>query len=481
MKTLVPILLALLAVNSAEAQQFYRTKPPVVYQFQTVPAAAPVQPPKPEAKTETPKPAEAKPTSPKEESKAETTKPDPHASEPPATIPTEEPKETAIPTDSQVIGGNNVPEIATWEIQRRGNMVQDVGTVQAGPTDFIADALAVPEDDSHKWFITLVTKEGDKACDKLRYDFATSPVLRAWVNVDDPAKSPSHWQLRRMEDGTQKDWLAGLQGHIQKHGLPLVVIQPPRNGQYGANKNVVKLISGYDGDAAALSKKMRDGVIVYVSYLQRRGQLEHKGENTQRELATKTPRTGGHEQAEKKPATKPTGKGIGQTGVNPPFTVTPTTPPGPVDWPPTGPSQLTVAQLQALCPNAPPEFILQQYQAKATDPNAVSLAWMVYQNSNKPKEPKPEPPPVVEPKPDPTPVPVVIPKDSTPWGWILGLLGTGVGLQLLLTIVKLWEQSAALTPSKIDDIVSRIARQFLEGKVNQLPPPNPNQANPNVK
>jgi hypothetical protein len=182
----------------------------------------------------------------------------------------------------------DVPELAIWEAIRRGQMVQELGTVTATEQDAIADALAPPEDDSHKWYLTVVTMENCKPCEALKRDFLQSMALKAWVNVDEPAKSNMHYQVRRLEDVTQKDWLAGLKTEIDKGGLPLIVIQPPRNGEYGPNRVVVTVLHGYDGNPDKLSERMRAAITAYVREMNKRGLIKHVGENSVRDTKKST-------------------------------------------------------------------------------------------------------------------------------------------------------------------------------------------------
>ncbi len=89
----------------------------------------------------------------------------------------------------------DLPIDARHEITRRGDHVQELGTIQAGPESVSAQALAPPEDDSDHWFITVViTKDTKyaKICDKLVGDFRTAQPLKPWVNVDEPMASWVH-------------------------------------------------------------------------------------------------------------------------------------------------------------------------------------------------------------------------------------------------------------------------------------------------
>lgn len=162
--------------------------------------------------------------------------------------------------------GKNVPDVATLEVQRRGNLVERLGT-KAGNSvaaEFIA-AMAPPADDSHKWFISLVVKDGCAPCAKLKADMETAPPLRAFVNPQDHTKSWAHYNVFRWEDATQQWRWRG----ITVRGLPTLLIQPPRNGQYGDCKSVVWQKTGYDGDPEKLAQDLRRAIYQYVAALKR--------------------------------------------------------------------------------------------------------------------------------------------------------------------------------------------------------------------
>lgn len=236
---------------------------------------------------------------------------------------------------------SDVPEIATREIGMRGSMVQEIGTIQADEIDVIADALAPPEDDSHKWFITVVV-DGGKASEKLKLDVIQEPSFKAWVNVDEPMKSSVHYHVRLITDETQQDWLAGIKPKIAElGGCPAIVIQPPRSGEYGKNSTVVGVLGGYDGDAEKMVNRLRASVAQYVSALHKKGLITHVGDNVRRE-------SGGHAQYE----------GV---GAPPPFQVPskpldPVQPNGPVDWPQIQPKPTPKPETDPNFPPAQPDM-----------------------------------------------------------------------------------------------------------------------------
>lgn len=232
----------------------------------------------------------------------------------------------------------DVPPIAQHEIARRGNHVELTGTIRSG---LMAMALSPPADDSAKWFVTLIVKPGAADSEAMRSTFATDPALRPWVDVREPLKSTLHYHVRSIDDATQADWLSGLRPAIARSGLPLVVLQPPKSGQFGPSATIVKLIGGVvPGDK--LAARLRTAIIDYVQAIE-----------TPALSAVASP-----------DSTLP---GI---GVPPPFNVPPKDPPPPpnappavpFDWPPTAP----------VTPVAPPP----NPTVPASDLPERVLAWM---------------------------------------------------------------------------------------------------------
>lgn len=258
----------------------------------------------------------------------------------------------------------DVPESARREILRRGNMVQMTGTIQADG-GLMAAAFAPPGDDSHKWFITLVGKPGESGFEAMRQMIASNKEeeLLAWIDAAHAAHSTTHYQVRSIDDPTQKDWLAGLKPAIDKYGLPVVVLQPPRTGQFGPPATIVKAIHGRH-PAKELSELLRDGVITYVKRLE---QQTLQAGIRQDDRASSVP---------------------------PPFNVAPQPPVNqqplqpaqpnnlPVDWPPSDPKPLTMEQIKVACPGATPEFLISTLSAADTNLDLVKLKWLIHQKDH---------------------------------------------------------------------------------------------------
>jgi len=221
----------------------------------------------------------------------------------------------------------DLPDVATLEVQRRGDLVERVGVVRDDALRAYTAAMGPPTDDSHKWFVSLIVTDGCAPCEQLKRDLATSPALAPFVNPTDHTKSWAHYNLFRYEDATQtwrwKD--------IRLSGMPTLLVQPPRNGQFGDHRTVVWQRTGYDGNAAKLAQDLRAAIYAYVQ------RAKPAGAVTKPDEGTRARPTAGF-RGEVKGVQQQTGE------YEPPFlpppkpTVPPTLPTLPTDWPPVTPS-----------------------------------------------------------------------------------------------------------------------------------------------
>lgn len=223
--------------------------------------------------------------------------------------------------------GDIVPAVDTREVERRGSMVVRAGCGPMKDEDILlTSAMGPPVDDSHKWFVTVITQKNCPPCDKLLADIGAGK-MRAWVDARDAKQSWAHFNVYDLNDATQKHrW-----EKIRVRGTPTIIVQPPRNGDFGKPSNVVFQQTGYQ-DSEALTVGMRDAMLAYVRKLQREGAVDVHREDLKPEA----------KDAQPQPQTKPdegepnpfagfgqeSSKGIGQVGVNPPFA-----PAGPVAIP----------------------------------------------------------------------------------------------------------------------------------------------------
>jgi len=324
----------------------------------------------------------------------------------------------------------DVGKTAEAEIQRRGAFKQELGTIQADESDAVADALAPPENDSYKWFISVVTKDGDPASEQLMKDVATDPVFRAWVHIDKPSESFMHFQHRDANDATQKSWFKGIQADLDAGPYPIIVLQPPKNGVYGPNKTIVALLHGYGGDPKASVKKLRDAITLYVRTLYKRDLIQVSDMQKARYY--------GHEQSE-------------PLGAPPPFQLPP--PPNnnnnvrplvPANFPPQidEPTSLTLDQIKLAAPDATADFYLDQLSKKPTNVDSVKLGWMIWKSEH-PVAPIITPdPPEVAPAPtssEPEVTPVT-PSEKAGPDHLTCLFSGGTMLSVIAGILLIWRR-----------------------------------------
>ena len=248
-------------------------------------------------------------------------------------------------------------DVAKREVLRRGSHVVATGTVRSG---LVEQALAPPADDSDRWHFTLIGEDKEPKFEGMRTMLrdTKTPELLAWLDVKDQTHSKFVYHERIWDlKGTQKDWLLPLVDEVEKHGLPLIVIQPCRNGRFGDPDTVVKRIHGII-KSTDLADRIRESVLAYIQSID-------KPVNT---------------------------SGVSQTdiGVPPPFNVNPQNPPPPptprieerrqtFEFPDLKPAVLTLDQIRDACPGATPEFLLEVITSKEANVETAKLRWMVSQ------------------------------------------------------------------------------------------------------
>lgn len=140
--------------------------------------------------------------------------------------------------------GDKAPEVDSNAVYRMGDTVQLVG---GGPrSEAVDDFVAMmgagpPENDSHKWFISVVSMRGCSFCTKLKSDWGTAAPLLAFANPNDAKASWAHLNFYQIEDKSQEWRWKG----IKLTSFPTILIQPPRDGSYGNPSAVAGQITGY--------------------------------------------------------------------------------------------------------------------------------------------------------------------------------------------------------------------------------------------
>jgi hypothetical protein len=210
------------------------------------------------------------------------------------------------------------PEVDTAAVIRRGDHVEHVNGIRSAEDEAFGDITAPPADDSHKWFITILTSPNCGPCNKLKEDWAQSPYLKAFGVIGDQKASWSHLNIYNAEDATHQ-W---FQKNIEIKGYPTILIQPPRSKQYGAPETIVMQKTGYNGKPEELAKQITSSLRTYVATLSKRNALANTTPSRER------PANGGHQQC--LPSSTPP-----VVSTAPPFVVTPVAPlvPGPQPTP----------------------------------------------------------------------------------------------------------------------------------------------------
>lgn len=249
-------------------------------------------------------------------------------------------------------------EVDQKEIIRRGEWVEKLGEIHSNQQRSVEAAFATPPDDSYKWYISVICSKGCKYCEKLKYDFEHDVTLQSWVNVNDPAKSWAHYQVYQWEDQTQKPRFS----KIRVKGFPTLLIQPPRNGNFGSSATVVWQKTGYDGNTEKLSREMSNAIKRYVSAVN-----EDRKNNPKELKITPSDKVLNPDEKEKFSATPETEevRASGATpnsdtiGVEPPFSIPNRDEGGQnnVIIPPEVTGVLTEHELRDLLPNASNGFI----------------------------------------------------------------------------------------------------------------------------
>lgn len=152
-------------------------------------------------------------------------------------------------------------EIDRAEVIRRGNTVEHIEP-GLGTYEGSGDWAALPEDDSGKWFVTVIKMQGCGACVQLMRDWQRSPDLLAFANPLDPKQSWAHFNSYDRADKSQMWRYEKL--HISQ--FPTILIQPPRNGQYGPARTIV-FQNTYHGSPKELASQMRAAIQRYVDRL----------------------------------------------------------------------------------------------------------------------------------------------------------------------------------------------------------------------
>lgn len=178
-------------------------------------------------------------------------------------------------------------QVDTSEVLRRGDHVTRAGRGPMGAQDrLIGDAMSPPEDDSHKWFVSIVVEKGAKESEALLYDLKHSPDLRAWANPEEQKDSWSHVTIYVRGDESQDFRWKNLR--IERY--PVMILQPPAkladesvrdSWIWGDPKTVVWQWDGYDATAPDRAKLRADALRkVLIAYAQKTAQSRERYAST---------------------------------------------------------------------------------------------------------------------------------------------------------------------------------------------------------
>lgn len=265
----------------------------------------------------------------------------------------------------------DVPDKARREIERRGYLVQKIDDqISDMAADALAEAFAIPADDSHKFTLTvLYGAYRNSQLDKLKQDLLTAKELEPWVRCKDRGKgsydvaSTEESHLHCRFDQHKSPYVPKQWTGIKILDYPTLLLQPPRNGKWGPPDTVINQKTGYDGDPTKLAEWIRGSIGRYALAYSQTPQFHA--------MRTAVAAADGHRQdrdAGRYVAPFPVQPQELPTGPNPPL-------PFPPDLVPIGPQPLTSDQIKKVVPEADPAFVLAQLDAKASSPAEVASAW----------------------------------------------------------------------------------------------------------
>ena len=161
-------------------------------------------------------------------------------------------------------------EVDQAEVLRMGDLVQATGgeAIRSVATDAFVEAMRPPQDDSSKWFISVVTIPGCSGCEQLKRDWGSSPWLLALANPSDPSKSWSHFKFYDRNDRSQ----AFRWEKVRISSYPTILVQPPRSGSYG-NPATVVYQGVYQGNPEQQARGITAAIRQYISTLPNVGAL----------------------------------------------------------------------------------------------------------------------------------------------------------------------------------------------------------------
>jgi hypothetical protein len=324
-----------------------------------------------------------------------------------------------------------LPNESKLEIERRGYLVEVIDHRIQSDSGSLAQALGVPEDDSHKFFLTILEPDFKCSyCDQLKRTIAEAPEMRKWAAVEtlrdgDIQSTEDSW-CHVVTEPYKNPFKPEKWKSIQAKGYPIILIQVPLNGQYGKAGTVVNVHYGAMS-GKNLDKWMHDSLKKYF---------------------TKKPWHSGHRQE--------------PVEADPPFPLPnpQPAPNGPMpNFPDLVPLELPFEKIAEIIPDAPLEYVLEVSKLKPTSAAEVMQAYMLKKLQDELERVKNDKTAVALP------------------AWLYAALAFLAASPLFWKLLiflggKLYER-ALRTPTRIDDMVMKKVNELLEAKLKSLDPPAP--------
>jgi len=162
------------------------------------------------------------------------------------------------------------------EVIRLGDMVQHIGGGGGGweqTEDAFVRQMAMPPDDSDKWFISLITKKKDARSAQLKADWAACESLLALAKFGSAKESWAHFNEYNLDDSDQMFRFRLINGGAGITEPATVVMQLPRNGRLGPPGTVIYQ-RVYQGNPLELASDLRLVIRDYVETHPPEGQAE---------------------------------------------------------------------------------------------------------------------------------------------------------------------------------------------------------------
>jgi hypothetical protein len=107
-----------------------------------------------------------------------------------------------------------------------------------------SSAVDLPPNDTGKFFVTIYSQPGCVACDKLVQDWKNSPSLKAFAVPDHPSQSWAHFTIIKPDSALAANF---KNANPPINQVPTIVVQPPKNGDYGPETTTIFRKTGYEG------------------------------------------------------------------------------------------------------------------------------------------------------------------------------------------------------------------------------------------